>query len=739
MKYKFDYDALMQQCEALYSTYPVNISKQLAYLDEMDKSQPYADIFTRKAFIYEVAAEHCEVKLFPACPLFAEIVTGRERNSVTGGSPPLPGIASWLMKSNPAFEEGFAKWRKPYTDSDFFNGVMFTDAAHHYADCETILKIGLDGVRENALVKQAMTKREEAFLNSIVTACNSVEKIAKNFVTTAEKLLETEQNEDYRENLMAIREAASHVPMKAASSFYEALCTIWITRELCNALEGFGFAVLGHIDRLLEPYYESDVKKGLIDRETAKNLIACFLAMTDARWDLTDIPGGTNASVIIGGCDAEGNMVYNEVTKMILEAMTEWPLANPKIQARISESHPDDYFKRLGVLAKKASNVLSVFNDDVVIQAHTKLGKKQADCNLYLAGGCQEIVIHNEVNCRAYIYLNLPQMLLAQIFPEGWKFLKEDNIILTPLLSSKDFEDFYARYLQNYSAMIQGLACRFNQFEGRWRDYNPCPLFSSTFESCVDKMMDVSEGGAVYNQSSFGMAGFGTLVDSLYAIKTIVYDEKRVTLSEFAEILQGNFGDDEVLRQYILNKLPKYGQDNSDIKKFAAKVMDDIPICMDHLANGHGGYYEASLFSFYSYSALRKNTGATPDGRLAGAALSRGINPSESTANIDAASLLYAQKSMDYTSIPGCAVLYMDLPLTKTETKGDIYSQLIRYFLHNDGGMMDFNIVDREQLLEAKKDPENHKNIIVRVCGYSAPFYSLNEEMQDEIINRMQR
>jgi formate C-acetyltransferase len=235
------------------------------------------------------------------------------------------------------------------------------------------------------------------------------------------------------------------------------------------------------------------------------------------------------------------------------------------------------------------------------------------------------------------------------------------------------------------------------------------------------------------------MAGFGTLVDSLFTIKNVVYGKKMLDLYEFTKITNRNFLNNEILRQYILNKIPKYGQDDPEIIEFASNVLKDLASCIHRYTNARNGYYEASLFSFYSYSWLKDYTGATFDGRMAGKSLSRGINPSESTAGIDAATLIYTQRKMDYSKYPGGAVLYIDLPLTKSHIQSEVYKNMILYFLQNNGCMMDFNVINKEQLLEAQREPESHKNINVRVCGYSAPFYLLDKAMQDEVIERVQR
>ena len=166
-------------------------------------------------------------------------------------------------------------------------------------------------------------------------------------------------------------------------------------------------------------------------------------------------------------------------------------LANPKLQARVSPAHPREYLEMIGKLAGKGSNVLSVFNDPVIIDAQKRQGKKERDCYSYLAGGCQELVLQNEVNCRANVYLNLPQMLLMQFHPENWKFTEEDGLFLKHLESSWDFEEFYQRYRQNMRMIFQQIAVSFNKFEGQWRYYNPCPMFSMLMSGCIPRPLYV--------------------------------------------------------------------------------------------------------------------------------------------------------------------------------------------------------------------------------------------------------
>lgn len=257
-------------------------------------------------------------------------------------------------------------------------------------------------------------------------------------------------------------------------------------------------------------------------------------------------------------------------------------------------------------------------------------------------------------------------------------------------------------------------------------------------EDCIQNEMDVTEGGARYNSDSFGMTGLGTVVDSLFAIKKAVYEQKYLSMEALRRALKNNFEGEESLRQYLRNRIPKMGQPDAEMREFTAQCMQDISRQINGYPNTRGGYFEASLFTFYSFEWFRE-ANANASGRKQGDYLSRGGNPSEYAGGIDAATLLHAQSAVDYTEYPGGGVLYMDLPVTKGPLGDALFVSVIQNFLQNGGSIMDFNVIDRAQLLEAQKDPENHQNIVVRICGYSALFHTLDKVMQDEIIGRTQR
>ena len=742
-EYKFDKEQFFREARAVYETYPSDVSYLEYLLEQRAKEHPKASSFQKKAWIYETAAKHARVRIFPSCPFYGEIDTGRDRNSVTSTFPPQNGIGCWLMKQYPDFIEEYGAWSNYYREHGVMNGPQFMDASHHYANCERVLKLGLFGIQSSIrhrLTDSSLSAEKQDFLNSMWEVCESLIAISHRFSEEAGRLLESERDPMRRQVLTRISKTAAEVPGRPAKTFYEALCAIWFTREMCNALDGLGFAVIAHLDRILGPYYEADRRAGRLTKEEARELIACFLSMTDARWDLeADLPGGTNADIVIGGCDENGSVVYNEISEMVLESFLKYRFANPKLQARIAKDSPEEFLRKLGEVAGAGLNVLSVFHDDTIIEANRRQGKRLSDCRLYVAGGCQEICLSNEVNCRAYTYLNLVQMLNGSLFPEKWnRIFAAEGFTFQPAWKEESFEGFYRTVLANYENELRMFVERYNRFGSMWRVINPSLFFSATMESCTEKAMDVSEGGAVYNTDNFAATGVGTVIDSLYAIKTVVYEEKRVTMERLRRALETNFAGEELLRQYLLHRVPKFCRDK-EATEFGKRFLRDLSSCLGGQSNYRGGRFEPSLFAFYSYDWFKDTTIATPDGRKAGTALSRGVNPSESTEDINISTLLGALEELDFTDYPGGAVTYMDIPVMKGTMEPSLFAAVIRAFCENGGSIMDFNVVSVNELLDAQKNPEAHRNIVVRVCGYSAYFHTLTREMQDEVIGRTQR
>ena len=450
---------------------------------------------------------------------------------------------------------------------------------------------------------------------------------------------------------------------------------------------------------------------------------------------------GTNTTVVIGGCDAQGNLVFNDLTRLIVECYADLRLVDPKLNARISSRHPREYFELLAGLTAKGSKALAVFNDDVIIRANVKSGKAPEDCRLYVGGGCQENLLENcEVNSRATIYLNLAQVLLMGFFPEKWSFFtKREGIDLDVYEGRGTFEEIYAAFLGNLKAVVDAHVAQRNRTEGEGWRFNPCPLHSSTLGDCLQKGLDMMEGGARYNPGSVALAGIGTLIDSLYAIRELVYERKQLSLSRLRELLASDFEGQEALRQRLIHRIPKFGQEGGSIRAFSARIFADLARVSSGKANTRGGRYEASLFAFRSFTDMGRCTGATPDGRKAGEHLSPGMSPSTLALGqrCSIGQVLGALEPLDLSLYPVVAVLDVKLPAAPSGYGPETLVPVIRRFLDSGGSVLQMNCVDPAMLVEAKAHPERHPDLVVRVSGYSAYFSTLPEAVQDEIIHRI--
>lgn len=677
---------------------------------------------TLKAFIHNIIADECGIKVFRHYPFFWETCVGRSRYN-WGISSPLSGYLH--MKSLPIMFKPYEKKLQKYQSLCFGwgNPVGYD---HHCPDYEKIINHGLLGIIEETKkrMSNAQTQEEHDFLKAVISSNQAVIRLAERFATEADRLAQGETNQIARANLLRIATAARRVPAHPAETLYEALACILFIRENIGSLESFGVSTFGHLDRILYPFCRS-----LSD---TRELIDALLSFTDAKFGLCDsFYSETSTTIVIGGCDENGIPVFNEITKMIVEACIENKYIGTKIVARISSKHTNEYYSLLGKFIASGANVLVMPNDDTLIPANRRWNKKLKDCRLYIGGGCHEMLLAGtEVNTRSDTWINLPGILMRTLFPNPKTpdFESVDN--------APDYDSFYRTCIRNVRHMHNVIACAKEEYERLWRDYDAAPFLSSSLADCIENAKDLTAGGARYNSVSLSMSGAATFLDSLYAVKMLVYDEKKMTLTELRQILSSDFVENESLRLYIQNRLPRHGQGNQEFDRFAAHVMHDLS-CMAGQPNGRGGIVTPAFYPHDTFIEFGNNTMATPDGRKAGSWLSRGFSPSESTPVQSVTDIINSLKSFDLTLFPESFATEITLPAIIGNTHSiSALASLIQVFAESGGSTLQINVLNREELIRAKAEPEKYPNLMVRVCGYSQTFNSLSDEKKDEIISR---
>ncbi|MDR0710158.1 MAG: hypothetical protein LBF77_08845 [Spirochaetaceae bacterium] len=703
----------------------------------------------KKSFIHQIIAEKCSLALFPHFPFFWEVSVGRNRCDWGLSSP----LSSYLKETcaGPWFK-AYRREVQSYIDAELFRGWSPVGYDHHCPGYDLIFEKGLEGLIADARERIALVdgpafvdgqtsadgpaKRD--FLEALIRSNRALIGLADRFAAEAERLLAENQDEEGKINLRRIAAAARRVPANPPETFYEAIALIIFIRETYGSLESFGQSTFGHIDRLLYPYYEKDLREGRISREEALALIHALLAFTDAKFGINDgFFNETSTTVVIGGCDSRGTVVFNEITRMVVQACIENRYIGTKIIARISGGHPEEYFSLLAEFTASCANILVMPNDDVLIPANRRWNKAAGDARLYVGGGCHEMVLANtEVNTRADSWVNLPGLFLRTLAPQS------DASALPEFKSggdSQDFETFYAACMDNVQRFHNIITAIKEKYEKQWNCFDAAPLYSASILDCIENARDVSAGGARYNSISLSMVGAATFIDSLYAVKRIVYDEKQISLGELWNTLRDDWREKETLRLYIINRLPRYGTGNAQADAFADRVLRDLSKKAGQ-PNGRGGVVTPAFYPHDTFIDFGLVTMATPDGRRRGAYLSRGIAPSEFTGVRSVTDIIRSLNALDLSLFPESMATEITLPLSAASPHGaDSVAALIKTFAQSGGSTLQINVLDRETLIRARKEPEKYPNLVVRICGYSQTFNSLSEQKKDEVISRTAR
>lgn len=711
---------MLNELSAYYDRLPFDVSDIQAKLNELYESRAEKDICLIKSACHRIIAENCNVHVFRKFPFYFEIESGRRRYE--WGFGPLGCFLS---------AKAHDIWYKPYLNEiaadmreSVFYGYSPVSLDHHCPGYDNVLRLGLSGLSAIAQGKLENETDEEkrAFYQAVLESHHALRIILQKFSEEAGRMLAGETDPEVIKNLIRIRDTAPEVPDRPARTFYEAINTLLFLRESYGTFEGMGMSTFGQIDRMLAPYYEADLKAGRITYEEAKHLVNALLIYTEARFKMKIERVETSTTIVIGGCDETGAPVFNDITRMVLECVLENRYIGTKINARISSLHPEEYFERLGSLLLAGITVLAIQNDEVHIAGRVRQGFDIEDARLYVSGGCHETVAANtEVNTRADSWISLPALLLRMLKGCG---------------EFDSFDAFYAEFIRQIKDYYEKHTALKNRYEVLWRRYSPAPMYSASLTGCLEKGVDLTAGGAKYNSVTPSLIGVATTVDSLNAVREIVFRQKQFSLQAFSEIVRQNFEGHEALRRQIL-KLPKYGFNHPEMNDFSRRFIHDLSTVAGQ-TNGRGGKYLPGIYPHDVYIHMGMNLGATPDGRPAGYYLSRGLSPSEFIPADSPLDIVGSLAALDLTEFSESMVTDLTLP-SMPENGCQLLTAIMHTFINAGGSTLQFNLADPELLRRAQADPEQHQDIIVRICGYSEKFVSLNEVYQEEFIGRMIR
>lgn len=709
-----------------------------ALLDEYASGHPELNSYQLKAKQYEVIADMFTPVIFKHSPFYGEMgMKIAEYDGMWHSS------GCWLRdRNNHLFRDIAPRDYDQYVATGKHAVTViqnYPDQDHHCFPYSNVIANGLGKICEQAKteLETARNQEERDFLAAAVRGLLAVRKISGKFADAAAALLPQASDERERDFLNRIAQTAREVPWRKPETFYEGLAATWFLHEVSACLEGIGIAVIGHIDRMLWDLYDRDRSAGRITPAAAGDLIGRFLMHTDAKLDLSEVSdfyqGEQGDTLILGGCDRNGKEICNDLTFLTLKAYRELKLVNPKILCRISRHSDQALLDEVNRNFLDGRSVISFLNDDAIIPMQVKNGKRLEDARCYVAGGCWEPILEGfEHSAGANYYLYLPRILDMSIH-EHPEIEADTGIVCQKIDRAPDFEAVYRIVMDNAIGILRLLAERIGKNGRIWPQVNPSPFFSACLTDCLQNRRDYTAGGGRYNPHAILLSSFAVFVDSLLAIKTLCFDTKHHPLSVLLKAVRADWEGYGALRAEVL-AVPHFGDNREESNTLARRILNDMRESIGDLKNERGGPFVLCLINWREAIAYSKSICATPDGRRIGDYLTQGLTPSRFRSGNSITSVINSCAALDLRELAIPAVLTVSLPVNGMNLA--ILAQVERVFARSGAGVLQLNCVDKAVLLDARKHPERHQDLIVRFFGYSMRFVNLTAEFQDEFISR---
>ena len=680
----------------------------------------------------------------------------------------------------------------------FYNGV-----GHVTVKYEEVLAIGYKGIIDKARAELEKCQvgdgnyaKKSHFLNAVIVSCQAVIEYAERYAELASQMAAECTDPVRKQELLQISENCSRVPANGATSFYEACQSFWFVQQLLQ-VESSGHSISpGRFDQYMYPYYKADIDKGVITREAAQELLDCIWVKLN---DLNKVRDAASAegfagyslfqNLIVGGQDKYGNDVTNDLSVMCILASMHVHLPMPSLSIRVWNGSPHELLIKAAELTRTGIGLPAYYNDEVIIPALQNRGLTLEDAREYNIIGCVEPQKAGKTDGwhdAAFFNMCRP---LELVFSNGMDKGELVGIQTGDVTKLTTFEEFFDAYKKQMEYCISLMVNADNAIDVAHSERVPLPYESCMVDDCLSRGLSVQEGGAVYNFT--GPQGFGiaNMADSLYAIRKLVYEDKKVSMEEYKQALAWNYDKgldqqsvsdmsemilkgmqdagmavntdtakavlqtvmrlkptEEQLRRFteihhMIDEVPKFGNAIDDVDYFARDVAYTYSRPLQKYMNPRGGHYQAGLYPVSANVPLGGQTGATPDGRYAHTPVADGVSP---TAGKDVKGPTAAATSvsrLDHFIVSNGTLFNQKFhPSALAGREGlEKFVALIRTFFDQKGMHMQFNVVDRETLLDAQKHPENYAHLVVRVAGYSALFTTLSRSLQDDIIRRTEQ
>jgi formate C-acetyltransferase len=580
---------------------------------------------------------------------------------------------------------------------------------------------------------------------------DAVMTFARRYAEKAAQLAEQEADPGRRAELEQVAEICSHVPAHAPRNFWEALQSYWFVHlSVITELNTWDSFNPGRLDQHLQPFYEKGLQDGTLTPENAEELLQCFWIKFNnqpapPKVGVTEEQSGTYtdfALINIGGLrPSDGTDGVNEVSYMMLDVVDEMHLTQPSACVQISKRNPDRFLRRACEVIRTGTGQPSVFNTDVIIKEMLQDGKNMADARSGGPSGCVTISSFGKESCTLTGYINWPKILELALCngvdPSSGEQLGPQTGDARDFTSYEQLMDAYRKQLKHFIDLkIRGN----NVIERLFANHMPAPFMSIVMDDCIARGVDYHNGGARYNPTYIQGVGMGTVTDSLAAVKYHVFEQQDVTIDDLLAAMQADFEEHESLRHTLLEHSPKYGNDDDFADTITEEVFDAYYDLLNGRPNNKGGKYRVNLLPTTVHIYFGSVVGAMPCGRKAGESVSEGISPSCGGDRQGPTAVIKSAARIDHVRTGGTLLNMKFNPQVLAGDDGiEKLAHLIRAYFKLDGHHIQFNVTTAETLREAQQNPEQHRDLIVRVAGYSDYFVDVGRDLQEEIIARTEQ
>lgn len=621
---------------------------------------------------------------------------------------------------------------------------------HFTMNHEKVLKQGLRGViaeaqaKYDALLPDKQQNEPGLFYQAVIRSLNAAIAFANRYADLAETLAGQTQDSARASELKAIAEVCRRVPEHPAQTFHEAIQCLYFLHLIAQIESGGNSVSLGRIDQILYPYYKSDKDAGNITPDQAREMLSLLFIKTNEIFNVLEeayIPGGegtegkTTQNVTVGGLGRDGEDATNELSYIGLDAYADIRTVQPNFGVRLSAKSPDDFFAKAVEYARDGV-LMHFFNDNAIVDSLCRAGHSVEDARNYGVVGCLEpnaqgktfgstfAVQFNAIKCLEFALSNGVDNIFGY----------QSGIETGDPLSFESFDDVWNAYdgqMKHFiNQFVRGITC----LDRAIAELVPSPFASAMIDGPLDKGLDLTKGGAEYNSTGVQLMGFSNVADSMYAVDKAVFQDKVATMEELTEWLAEDWMDAEDKQTYFRTKIAKYGNDVDEVDQMAARVMAHFCERLAPHKNYRGGAFWPGIFSVGFHLAMGAFTAATPDGRSAGELLGNGITPSNSSAINGPTAIMNSVTKLPLRQVYNG--LNLNMRFSGRNIRIPNLVSLIKTYFHNGGVQVQFNMVDSEVLKQAQQEPDKHRDLIVRISGYSGIFVNLSDIAQNEIIER---